>query len=422
MTSSDTKQKFIARAKTIFKANRLRGYSKWKKTNYSFISPAQKEYTFQWLWDTAFHAIVLSNFDTNWAKREIENFLLAQTNDGFLPHIIFWGNSINLPHWAYIESKLSFRPQTTAITQPPVFPIAVEEIYNKDPDKEFLLRVLPKLAKHHRWLLENRDPDKDYLLSIISPNESGMDELPVFQVAMGFKGLNAAKLHYYSRKADFLNQYYRFNNQVILAKDYFNVEELLFNCVFIESNKSLSRLFLAIGNQPEAEFWQKVAQKAQKSLLDKCWDEEAKIFYSLFSQNERMAKVKTIASLLPIFLSGLPKNKLGPLIKNHLLNPNEFWTNFPVPSVAKDEKYYYPQDTPMHKIKLLWRGPTWINTNWFIVKGLRKHGYNDIADTIVTKSVEMIKQHGFREYYNPETGEGYRRQNFGWSTLILDLL
>jgi hypothetical protein len=36
--------------------------------------------------------------------------------------------------------------------------------------------------------------------------------------------------------------------------------------------------------------------------------------------------------------------------------------------------------------------------------------------------VEMIEKWGFREYYNPETGQGYRRENFGWSTLILDLL
>jgi hypothetical protein len=35
---------------------------------------------------------------------------------------------------------------------------------------------------------------------------------------------------------------------------------------------------------------------------------------------------------------------------------------------------------------------------------------------------EMIEKSGFREYYHPETGEGYRRENFGWSTLILDLL
>jgi len=37
-------------------------------------------------------------------------------------------------------------PHTSAITQPPIFPIAVEEIFEKDQDLEFLKEVLPKLA------------------------------------------------------------------------------------------------------------------------------------------------------------------------------------------------------------------------------------------------------------------------------------
>lgn len=402
--------------------NTLKGYSKWRDTEYKFIAPANKEYTFQWLWDTAFHAIVLSNFDTTWAKAEVNNFLKAQWKSGFLPHIIFWGNRKMLPHWAYIESALSLRPRTSSITQPPVIPITVESIYNKDQDKEFLKEVLPKLAMHHRWLLENRDIDSDYLISIISPNESGMDELPVFQVAAGYTGLETTHLHYTYRRGDILNQRNRFNDKKILEKDYFNVEELLFNVVFIEAARSLSRLFKEIGNEPEEIFFKLVADKSEQSLLTKCWDKEEKIFYSLYSKDEKFAKVKTIASLIPLYLDGLKGQQLKDLVELHLKNPDEFFTPYPFPSVAKNEKYYVPGDTPFHQVKLLWRGPTWIATNWFVVKGLQKHGYTNLADEVIAKMNEMIDREGFREYYNPETGVGYRRENFGWSTLVLDLM
>ena len=195
----------------------------------------------------------------------------------------------------------------------------------------------------------------------------------------------------------------------------------MFNCVFIEANRSLARLFSELGEEDEAKFFKDLASKYEDSLLEKCWDSEDKIFYSLYSKKDLKAKVKTIASLLPLFLDGLKDEKLEALVK-HLVDPNEFWRPYPVPSVAADEPFYFPQDPPAYKVKLLWRGPTWINTNWFIVKGLRKHGYDNLADQIVEKMVEMIEERGFREYYNPETGEGYRRENFGWSTLILDLL
>lgn len=422
MDKSALKKKYIEEAKQIFKGNTLAGYSDFRKTKYKFIAPASKEYTFQWLWDTSFHAIVLSNFDTSWAKSEILNHLKAQREDGFVPHIIFWGGRyLDMPHWAFIESKFNVRPRTSAITQPPVLAIAVEEIFKRDGDLEILKQTLEKIAKFHRWLLRNRDPDKDNLISIISPNESGMDELPVFQVALNYLKENAAILHYTHRKVDFLNQFYNFDSKKILDKDYFNVSDLLFNCIFIEANRSLGRLFKEISDHEESKYFLDLAEKSEKSLLEKCWNKKDKIFYSLYSKEGKLAKVKTVASLMPLFLDGLKGEKLRALIA-HLENPNEFWRPYPVPSVSADEIYYEPGDTPLYKVKLLWRGPTWINTNWFIVKGLRKHGQDALADKIVEKMVEMIEKWGFREYYNPETGEGYRRENFGWSTLILDLL
>lgn len=413
-------QNLLDGTRHLFHHNLMSGYSKWHRKSYHFIAPATKEYTYQWLWDTAFHAIVLTHFNNEWAKNEIRSFLKVQRKDGFLPHIVFWGGGRFLPHWAYIESSLSFRPRQTSLTQPPMLPIAVERIYQKDYDHEFLLEVLPKLAAHHRWLLHFRDPDKDYLISIISPNESGMDESPAFQVVTGFYGHSTVKLHYSFRKADIMNHRFKYNNKVILEKDYFNVEDLMFNVVFIESARSLSRMFDVVDNRAEAVFFEGIAVKAEESLLYKCWNKEDKIFYPLYSGVEKQARVKTVACLMPLLLDGLKGEKLQALVREHLLNPNEFWTPYPVPSVAKSEPYYHPTDTPLHKVKLLWRGPTWINTNWFIIKGLKKHGYGEIANEITTKTLEMVEKSGFREYYNPETGEGYRRTDFGWSTLVVD--
>lgn len=441
MRSSALKQKYINKARVIFEHNLIEGYSSWKKTEYKFIAPAKKEYVYQFLWDTAFHAIVLSHFDTDWAKSEITNYLKAQWDDGFIPHIIFWkGQTHELPHWAFLESKPSVRPNTSAITQPPILGIAVEEIYNKDKDINFLKEVVPKLVRHYKWLLANRDPDHDHLVSIISPNESGMDELPVFQHVMGFNGQDLIRLHYAFRKPDLLNQIHGFDSKKILDKDYFNVEEILFNSVFIENARSLSRLLKVLKQKSEAHFFKAAADISEKSLLEKLWDPQDEIFYSIYSKKEQMAKVKTAASLIPLFLQGLPKDKLTSLLSRHLLNPAEFWTQFPVPTVSRDDINYSPLEFPEYKhqlhgqivnkiyltfykeLKMLWRGPTWIATNWFIVRGLRKHGQDKVADQIVERMVEMIEKWGFREYYNPETGQGYRRQNFGWSTLILDLL
>ena len=79
-----------------------------------------------------------------------------------------------------------------------------------------------------------------------------------------------------------------------------------------------------------------------------------------------------------------------------------------------------PKFIPGNPGGFIWRGPTWINTNWFLSHALRGHGYPELADTIVEKSIECIEKSGFREYYHPYTAEGLGARDFGWSTLILD--
>ena len=422
MTKTALKQEFIDQAASIFHHNLQHGHSQRRGGDYRFIAPANKEYIFQWLWDTCFHAIVLSHFDPQWARQEMRSLMSGQWPDGFLPHVIFWQDSKVLAHWAYIESKpFQIHPQSTALTQPPMPAIALEILHKRAPDEAFINELAPKILRYHQWLKQNRDPDNDDLISIISPNESGMDELPVFQYAVGFMGMDPARLHYYFRRTDLLNQWYFYNNKRIFKHDYFNVEELLFNTVYVEACHSLSRLLDEIGEKETSKLMAQQAENTEKAIIKKCWDFQDKIFYSLFSKDEKMAKVKTAASLVPLMLSGLPAIQAKHLIE-HLTNPQEFWTEFPVPSVAADEPYFEPGDTPFHRGKLLFRGPTWLNLNWLIVRGLRQHGYHQLADRIVDQAAEMVKKHGFREYYNPHTGEGYRRQNFGWSTLIVDLL
>jgi glycogen debranching enzyme len=71
---------------------------------------------------------------------------------------------------------------------------------------------------------------------------------------------------------------------------------------------------------------------------------------------------------------------------------------------------------------LVWRGPTWINSNWYIARGLMRHGRLDLARHIASRSVDLMRLSGIREYYNPTTGQGRGAPDFSWSTILYDLL
>ena len=70
-----------------------------------------------------------------------------------------------------------------------------------------------------------------------------------------------------------------------------------------------------------------------------------------------------------------------------------------------------------------WKGPMWININWAIYCGLKKHGFNTWATKIREQILQIVAEQGFYEYFHPITGEGLGADNFSWTAaLVLDLL
>ena len=69
----------------------------------------------------------------------------------------------------------------------------------------------------------------------------------------------------------------------------------------------------------------------------------------------------------------------------------------------------------------IWRGPCSLNTNWFLVQGLRRHGYDAEANVLASRSRELAETHGFNEFYDPLDGRPVGAPEFGWATLAADL-
>lgn len=401
--------------------NRKVGYSEWAEKYYDFSCPSPRTYPYQWFWDSCFHAIALAHLDPERAKNELRSLLSMQREDGFIPHVIFWENRLLRRYqkpWNYLQSKgWSLWPRLTGMIQPPVLAFAIERVYQKTGDDAFLAELLPGARRYYEWLAKNRDPDRDYLISIISPYESGLDYSPCYDAAVGFRGTNLKLLYIKDRLLDLKNKIAGFDSLRILERDWFNVEDVMVNSVYAEALKTMARLFETTNDIGNARVFSERGKAVALALIQKCFDKQEGIFHSLSSKKETRLSVKTVTSLMPIMLDEIDRATLKRLIEEHLLNEKEFWLPCPVPTVAKSEPSFNPNDN-----RYIWRGPSWINTNWFLIRGLRKHEYHDIADRITATSKEMIEKSGFREFFNPLTGEGYGAQSFGWSTLIVDMM
>jgi glycogen debranching enzyme len=73
-------------------------------------------------------------------------------------------------------------------------------------------------------------------------------------------------------------------------------------------------------------------------------------------------------------------------------------------------------------IKRYWRGPTWINAAWLVSLGLVRLGYDEQALTLREALRDAVAAAGLREYYDPYSGRGMGAIDFGWSSLIAEIL
>jgi len=98
-----------------------------------------------WLWDSCFHAMILSEKEPEIAKKELRSVCSHQREDGFIPHMNYWsGDGEVPPKWAKEKGLHKFwsKPYSSDITQPPILALALEEIYNKTNDTAVRLTFL----------------------------------------------------------------------------------------------------------------------------------------------------------------------------------------------------------------------------------------------------------------------------------------
>src|SRR3989344_9062195 len=120
-----------------------------KIKGFQYTVPSPRHYPYQWLWDSCFHAIILTHFSVNNAKKEIISLLSKQFENGLVPHMIYWEKD-KRTDFPVIEWG---KEDTSAITQPPMIAYAVWAIYQKDKDKSFIKKVYPHLYHFYRYLL-----------------------------------------------------------------------------------------------------------------------------------------------------------------------------------------------------------------------------------------------------------------------------
>lgn len=375
---------------------------------YAYTCPAPPRYRHMWHWDSCFHAIAWRHIDAARARDELRTVLASGRADGFLPHTAFWSAPAGWRRAPLYATRGFLGDWRTETIGPPLLAFAWEIVAAASPDAPaFASEALDALGRHLLWLDRERDPDDDGLLSIIAPDESGLDDSPKYEAAYG--RLTHDRIGYLllmerGRRA-------RWDARALMERYDHHVEDVWVNVAYALSLHALARL----SGEPS---WAARARRVETALMERCYDERTGLFHDLAGHDERPVTVSTWSSLTPLVLEGIPEHVRIRLVEEQLLDSRRYHAPFGIPSVSMDEPSFNPRWDRFR----CWRGPSWMNTAWLLAPAMRGLGYEREAARVIDSMALATERHGFREYYNPLTGEGLGARNFGWSALLLDLL
>ena len=340
-----------------------------------------------WSWDSWKHAVGLSHYNTELAKKQMKLMFEFQNEDGFVADCVYRDTSIE---------KHNYRD-----TKPPLSVWAVAKIYEKDNDIEFIKYMYPKLKLYHEFWYKKRDHDQDGLCeygstdgSLIAAKwESGMDNAIRFDNSKIVKNGEGA---------------YSIDQESVDLNAYLYAEKLY-----------LAQLATVIEKNEDAKKLTKEAVSLKAKIQSQFYDVNDGWFYDTTLDGKTFIKGEGSEGWTALWANAATQ-KQAKLVKEKMMNPKKFYTKVPFQTMSADHKKFNP-------LKGYWRGPNWLDQAYFGVKSLRNYGFNQDANkaTIrILKGAEGVlgKGKSIRENYHPLTGKGLNAQNFSWSAAHIIML
>lgn len=318
--------------------------------------PSRGTYCSHYLWDSCFVSRGVALFN----ERLAEDFLLAlcenQEPDGKIPQFV-------CATWN--------RP---GASQPPLIAWAAWHLYERFGNKELVRDVYGPASGSVEWWFAGRDEDGDGLVEYIDRLESGWDNSPRFD-----EGRIAG----------------------IDLNSYLNREMRL-----------LARMAPVLGRDREAVEWERRADEHAKLIYSRLFDSEDRVFYDRLVEEDRLLRVLTPASFVPLWCEvKLPAGLASEMIAKYLINPKRFFGARPFPVVAYSDR--------RHDSEHWWRGPVWPNIAWAMTEVLRMHGFERERKEAVRRLLDMMTRHDdLSELYSSSTGTPLGGAGYAWTCSV----
>lgn len=326
-------------------------------------------------WDTYFASMMLAVGNKELAYANAVEITKAITERGFVPNCFYSNN---------------FKSRDRS--QPPVGSLAAWTIYKQYKEKWFLELLYQELLSWNRWWDQNRK-DKGLLCLGSNPYEkvtyfrsefdtdchygavleSGLDNSPMYD------GVS------YNKQKHLLEQ-----NDVGMSSLY------IMDCDY------LALIAEELGHKEDVSELKKRVGDYRNNLAG-LWDDKTGFYYNRSTKDMKFNYRTSPTCFYPLLAKVPTQKQAERMIKEHLLNTDEFWGEYVIPSVPKND--------PAFKDNEYWRGRIWAPLNFLVYLGLNNYEFPKVRYAFAEKSQRLLLKSWLSdgyvfENYNAVTGEG----------------
>ena len=350
-------------------------------------SPVSRDWCYDWggaavfCWDTYLLGALVSYESPELARLNFEAVNAAIDELGFVPNYYVSHGAASLDR-----------------SMPPIGAYLIWKTQAPQPDRAWLARLYRQLKRWHGFWMKHRDGNGNGLLEWGSNREPYYeypqlcaDEVNIRHSAQAAKwesGLDNSPMYDDAP----------FNEQTNTLE----LDDVGLNSYYALDCESLAAIAEYLGKHRDADRYREEYKAIRRRINDLLWDEQNSIYCNRHWDG-RLSNRWSPTSFFPLIAGVAPHDRAERVIRKHLLNENEFWGRYVIPSIARNDPAYPDND--------YWRGRIWGPFNFLVAEGLRRYRFDDVAGELAHKGLEMFMRNwredgGVYENYNAETGAG----------------
>jgi hypothetical protein len=325
------------------------------------------------LWDSFFHGILQSVNDRHLAESNLCVALgdHALLDEGYPPN--------------YIVSTFLSGDRS----QPPLGALAAWKMYRRFENSDFLEWVYPRLKKWRDWWQQKRDGNRDGLLewgSDAASRKPGNDAGTLF-AAKCESGMDNSPLY---DDADY-----------DVTSGTMNLTDIGLNSLFAADVLFLAKIAAALGKKADKESLDCEFERLSAKINGVLWNEERAAYMDKYWHGEFSSRLGP-TSFYPLLARIPTLERALSVVQSHLLNEQEFWGEFVIPTISRDDPAFGDQ--------IYWRGRIWPPVNYLVYLGLKMYGLDEVAHQLALRSARLfLDEWNLRghchENYNAISGE-----------------